>query len=72
MAEPISVAEAAERLDVKPGFVQRMLDKGRLTADGEGQLDADQVAEFGALLKRLRAGGIATVIGAIDDELGPK
>lgn len=72
MAEPISVAEAAERLEVRPGFVQRMLEKGRLTADAEGRLDPDQVGEFGALLKRLRAGGVATVIGAIDEELSPK
>lgn len=71
MAEPISIETAAQRLGVRPDFVRRMIDKGRLAPDDKGRLDADQVKEFGALLERLRAAGVATVIGAIDDELGP-
>ncbi|WP_341938187.1 hypothetical protein [Marinimicrobium sp. C2-29] len=69
MTELISIETAAERLRVRPDFVQRMIDKGRLAPDDGGQLDAADVEAFGALLERLRGGGVATVIGAIGDEL---
>lgn len=70
MGESISIEEAAVRLETSPAFVHRMVDKGRLSPDGKNRLDAAEVEEFGALLKRLRAGGIATVVGAIGEELG--
>lgn len=69
MTERISIETAAERLGVRPDFVRRMIDKGRLTPDDQGQLGAGEVEAFGALLERLRGGGVATVIGAIGDEL---
>lgn len=72
MAESISIDEAAVRLETSPAFVRRMVEKGRLALNDENRLDAGQVEEFGALLKRLRAGGIATVVGAIGEELGPE
>lgn len=71
MSEQISVDEAAARLEVRPAFVQRMVEKGRLSLAENDQLDAQEVEEFGALLKRLRGSGVATLMGAIDDELGP-
>lgn len=69
MAEQISIETAADRLGVRPDFVRQMIGKGRLTPDEQGQLDAGEVASFGALLERLRGGGVATVIGAIGEEL---
>lgn len=69
MTEQISIETAAERLHVRPDFVRRMIEKGRLAPDEQGQLDAVDVEAFGALLERLRGGGVATVIGAIGDEL---
>lgn len=69
MTERISIETAAERLGVRPDFVRRMIDKGRLVPDEQGELDAADVEAFGALLERLRGGGVATVIGAIGDEL---
>ncbi len=69
MTELISIETAAGRLGVRPDFVRRMIDKGRLAPDDQGQLDAGEVEAFGALLERLRGGGVATVIGAIGDEL---
>lgn len=70
MADRITIAEAATRLEVTSAFVQRMIDKGRLTPDADGRLEPAEVERFGALLKRLRAGGVATLLGAIDEELG--
>lgn len=70
MSERISVAEAAARLEVRPEFVRRMVDKGRLSLDENDRLDALEVDKLGTLLKRLRGQGVATLVGAIENELG--
>lgn len=69
MAEPITTKEAARRLGASEAFVQRMIDKGRLSPDAQGRLDPDAVKALADLLERLREGGVATVIGAIGEEL---
>lgn len=71
MTRGINIEVAAERLNASETFVQRMIEKGRLVPDEAGLFDPQRVDELARLLERLRANGVGTVIGSIDDELGP-
>lgn len=57
----MTVEQTAEQLDTSTGFVQKMIEKGRLTPDAEGRLAASEVEAFGELLSKLRVEGLATV-----------
>lgn len=61
--------EAAERLGQSTAFVERMIAKGRLHPDVWGRLPAEEVTQLAELLDRLRQSGVATVLGAIEEEL---
>jgi len=69
MPASLTRQEAAERLGQSPDFVKRMIAKGRLHPDGQGRLSAQEVEQLAELLGRLRQSGVATVLGAIEDEL---
>lgn len=69
MKTAITTSAAADRLGASEAFVRRMIEKRRLTPDSEGLLDPAQVDELAALLKRLRGGGVAALMGAIGEEL---
>lgn len=69
MERAITTAVAAERLGASEAFVRRMIEKRRLTPGSDGLLDPAQVEELAALLKRLRGGGVAALMGAIGEEL---
>lgn len=72
MTQGMTKEAAAERLNASEAFVQRMIDKGRLVPDEVGLLDPQRVDDLAQLLKRLRENGVGTVIGLIDEELGPE
>lgn len=69
MPASLTRQEAADRLGQSPAFVERMIAKGRLHPDGEDRLLAQEVEQLAELLGRLRQNGVATVLGAIEDEL---
>ena len=69
MPTSLTRQEAAERLGQSPAFVERMIAKGRLHADGQDRLSVQEVEQLAELLGRLRHSGVATVLGAIEDEL---
>lgn len=69
--EYIDMEEAAVRLSVSEGFIEQMVAKGRLTPDEKNRLAADQVAELGRLMERLRGQGIAAMINAVGDDQNP-
>ncbi len=72
MTDGITREAAAERLQASEAFVQRMIDKGRLVPDEAGLFDPQRVDDLARLLARLRDNGVGTVIGLIDEELGPQ
>lgn len=71
MTKSLTREAAAERLNASEAFIQRMIDKGRLVPDEEGRFDPQRVDDLAQLLARLRENGVGTVIGLIDEELGP-
>ncbi len=71
MTQGMTREAAAERLNASEAFIQRMIDKGRLVPDEAGLFDPQRVDDLAQLLERLRANGVGTVIGLIDEELGP-
>ncbi|ROQ21699.1 hypothetical protein EDC38_2325 [Marinimicrobium koreense] len=71
MTQGMTKEAAAERLNASEAFVQRMIEKGRLAPDEAGLLDPQRVDDLAQLLERLRENGVGTVIGLIDEELGP-
>lgn len=72
MTQGITQEAAAERLNSSEDFVRRMIQKGRLVPDEQGLLDPERVEDLARLLERLRDNGVGTVIGLIDEELGPE
>lgn len=71
MPSRLSQQEVAQRLRQSPAFVERMIAKGRLHPDAESRMSAKEVEQLAALLDRLRQGGVATVLGAIEEQLQP-
>lgn len=58
----ISPEEAARRLRVRPGYIQELADKGRLTFTADGQLELAEVDRLATLMDKLRQQGIATLV----------
>jgi len=69
MPTSLTRKEAAERLGQSPTFVERMIAKGRLHPDAQGRLAGEEVEQLAELLDRLRQSGVATLVGAIEEEL---
>jgi hypothetical protein len=64
----LSVTQAAERLRVRPDYVQELVKKQRLTFIQGDQLDADQVEKLATLMDKLRNNGIATLVQIVDEK----
>jgi cell division FtsZ-interacting protein ZapD len=64
----LSVTQAAERLRVRPDYVQELVKKQRLTFIQGEQLDADQVEKLATLMDKLRNNGIATLVQIVDEK----
>jgi cell division FtsZ-interacting protein ZapD len=64
----LSVTQAAERLRVRPEYVQELVKKQRLTFIQGEQLDADQVEKLATLMDKLRNNGIATLVQIVDEK----
>lgn len=58
----ISIAQAAQRLKVRPDYIAQLVAKGRLQFVGEQQLAADEVEKLAQLMDKLRHNGIATLV----------
>lgn len=58
----LSIAEAAERLQVRPSYIHELVAKGRLSFVGAQALDAGEVDRLAQLMKKLRSEGIATLV----------
>lgn len=70
MVKSVTLDQCAEQLGMSRGFVEAMIAKGRLNVDEQGLLDAAQVESLAELLTKLKGGGIAAMITAIEQDLG--
>ena len=57
-----SIAQAAERLRVRPEYVRELVAKQRLSFIHGEQLDAAEVEKLARLMDKLRQGGIAALV----------
>lgn len=62
----LTIAQAAERLRVRPDYVYELVKKQRLSLLNGEQLDAAQVEKLAALMDKLRNNGIATLVQIAD------
>ncbi|UTF58791.1 helix-turn-helix domain-containing protein [Gilvimarinus sp. DA14] len=69
MSTSYTIAESAEYLQVSETFVHTMIDKGRLTLNGDGKVEQRQLDGLAELMEKLKGGGIAAMVGSIDQYL---
>ncbi|BFM22198.1 hypothetical protein [Gilvimarinus japonicus] len=69
MSETLNLNECAMRLGTSRDFVDTMVSKGRLHPDANGRIAACELDEFEVLLNKLRGGGIAAMVDAVDKNL---
>ncbi|MDO3388615.1 hypothetical protein QWI17_22405 [Gilvimarinus sp. SDUM040013] len=69
MKTRLSIDESAEYLGVSREFVDSMISKGRLAPDAKNTIAVDQLAALAELVAKLKTGGIAAMVSAVDQQL---
>lgn len=69
MNDTLSIEESAKLLGTSTGFVESMIAKGRLTPDATGCVEREQLVALSELVAKLKQGGIAAMVSAVDNQL---
>ncbi|WP_041521732.1 hypothetical protein [Gilvimarinus agarilyticus] len=69
MSQTLTLDECAAQLGTSRNFVDTMVAKGRLHPNANGKVPANELEAFSELLNKLRGGGIAAMVDAVDNDL---
>ena len=69
MSDFLTLDECAARLGTSRHFVDTMVKKNRLHPNQNGKVPVTEFEQFATLLNKLRGGGIAAMVDAVDKDL---